>query len=126
MVVRGVVCGALAAIVLAAASSAVAAGDPVKGKAVFEQCLGCHALSGPSFAAPSLAGVVGRKAGTAPGFQYSQAMVAYGKVWDDQTLDPFLADPGKAVPGTSMPVGLDGAQDRADVIAYLKTLPAAR
>ena len=126
MRVRGVVCGTLAAALLASASGALAAGDAAKGRAAFEQCMGCHVLSGPSFAAPSLSGVVGRKAGTAAGFQYSKAMVAYGKVWDDQTLDPFLADPQKAVPGSSMPIGLDNAQDRADVIAYLKTVPAAR
>ncbi len=115
-----------AAFALAIASGASAAGDPVHGKAVFGRCSGCHALSGPSFAAPPLAGVMGRKAGGAPGFQYSKAMTAYGKVWDEPLLDAFLAAPATAVPGTSMPVGLDDAQDRADVIAYLKSVPAAR
>ena len=129
---REAIVGALRALTTAAvitaslASNALAAGDPAHGKAVFGICSGCHALSGPSFAAPPLGGVYGRKAGTAAGFQYSKAMVAYGKVWDEESLDPFLASPATAVPGTSMPVGLDAAQDRADVIAYLKSVPAAR
>ena len=117
---------AVIALVLLAVSAdaAMAAGDPVKGKTVFARCSGCHVLTGLSFAAPALAGVVGRKAGTAAGFGYSKAMIDSGIVWNDQTLDGYLADPSKTVPGTSMFVGLPDAQDRADVIAYLKTVPA--
>ncbi len=126
VMLRGLKVLALASLAgLVLAPSAFAEGDPLHGKTVFARCAGCHAISGPSFAAPALAGVVGRKAGSAPGFQYSKALVAYGKVWDDQALDAFIAAPTKAVPGTSMPIGLDGAQDRADVIAYLKSVPAA-
>jgi len=91
---------------------------------VFAQCTCCHNLTGPSFAAPALAGVVGRKAGTATGFRYSGAMTASGIFWNDQTLDSFLAAPTTAVSGTSMPIGLMDARDRADVIAYLETVPA--
>jgi cytochrome c2 len=118
---------AAAALVLAGAggSGALAAGDPVHGKAVFDQCTGCHVLSGPGFAAPALGGVVGRKAGTAPGFQYSDALTKSGIVWSEQSLDNFLTDPAKLVPGTTMYVGLDSAKDRADVIAYLKTVAGA-
>ena len=108
------------------ATTALAAGDPVKGKDVFATCAGCHVLSGPAFTAPPLAGVVGRKAGTAKGFDYSPAMAKAGITWTEQTLDAYLANPDKVVPGTAMFGGmLESAQDRADVIAYLKTVPAA-
>ena len=116
---------ALAAVATWASAQAPApAGDPVKGKAVFAQCMGCHVLTGMSFAGPPLAGVVGRKAGTAKGFEYSKPLIASGIVWNDQTLEGFLADPSKAVPGTAMFSNVPDARDRADVIAYLKTVPA--
>ena len=115
---------ALAAGTFASAQSAPPAGDPSKGKQVFAICTGCHVLAGPSFTAPALAGVVGRKAGTAPGFDYTKALSGSGLVWNAETLDRFLADPSKAVPGTAMFSNVPDAQDRADVIAYLKTVPA--
>ena len=115
---------ALAAGTWASAQGATPAGEPDKGKAVFAICAGCHVLSGPSFTAPALAGVVGRRAGTAPGFEYTQALIGSGLVWNAETLDRFLADPSKAVPGTAMFNSVPDAQDRADVIAYLKTVPA--
>ena len=117
--------GALVALAAATwAGAATPAGDAAKGKAVFTVCSGCHVLTGPSFAGPPLAGVVGRKAGTAKGFDYSKPLTASGIVWDDKSLDAFLSDPSKAVPGTAMFANLPHAQDRADVIAYLKTVPA--
>ena len=127
--VRTIVCGTLALMVAGAGTWAVAqaaapAGDPVKGKAVFAICSGCHVLTGASFAGPPLAGVVGRKAGTAKGFDYSKPLMASGIVWGDQSLDRFLSDPSTAVPGTAMFSTVPDAQDRADVIAYLKTVPA--
>jgi len=117
------------ALVLASASagSASAAGDPVKGKADFARCTGCHVLTGPGFAGPALAGVYGRKAGSAPGYDYSKALASSGLVWNDETLDAFLDAPTKVVPGAAMYSSVPDAQDRADLIAYLKTLspPAA-
>jgi cytochrome c len=72
---------------------------------------------------PGLKGVVGRKAGTQPDFTYSTAMAKSGLTWDDRTLDAFLADPRTALPGTAMAFpGVEDAKDRADLIAYLKTL----
>ena len=114
---------ALAAATLAA-GGAHAQGDAAKGKAVFDAvCSGCHAISGPSFAAPPLGGVVGRAAGTAPAYSgYTKALKSSGITWTDATLDAFLADPGKLVAGTAMPINVPSAADRADVIAYLKTL----
>src|SRR3954454_5595449 len=75
---------------------------------------------------PSLAGVVGRKAGTAPGFtRYSSALKASGVVWDAASLDAWLIDPAGFVPGNRMPFpGLPEAQARSDVIAYLAVHPA--
>ena len=122
----GQVSAGLAAALALFASPAFAAGDGAHGKSVFEeQCSGCHALSGPAVTAPSLAGVIGRKAGTAAGFSYSDAMAKSGVVWSEQSLDAFLTDPNKLISGTAMYGGmLADPKDRADVIAYLKSAPA--
>jgi cytochrome c len=72
---------------------------------------------------PRAAGVFGRKAGSAPGFTYSAAMKGSGLVWTDKTLDTYLADPKKDVPGTRMILaGIPSADDRSALIAYLRTL----
>lgn len=99
-------------------------GDAVKGKAVFARCAACHRVDPTATGGmgPNLAGVHGRRAGTLPGYAYSPAMKASGLKWDDATLSRYLAAPTKVVPGTKMmapPVG--DPQDRANVIAYLKT-----
>ncbi len=113
----------LAAFVMAAPARADATGDAVKGKAAFGACAMCHSVeTGKNGIGPSLFGVVGRAAGTAPGFKYSAAMTKAG-TWTPQTLDAFIAAPKTAVPGTTMPYGgLKDAQKRADLIAYLGTL----
>jgi len=104
--------------------SAQAGGDAEHGKALFGRCATCHATTAQNKVGPGLAGVFGRLAGTAPNFHYSKAMVGYAKRWDDQTLDSYLAAPAKVVPGTAMLVAVSGASDRADIIAYLKTIGA--
>lgn len=112
--------GALALGALSAAT-AFAQGDAGKGKDVFQdQCSGCHVLTGQGFTAPPLAGVYGRKAGTAS-FDYSDAMKKSAIVWDDASLSSFLSDPDKMVPGTAMMFSLSDAQQRDDVIAFLRT-----
>ncbi len=77
---------------------------------------------------PAQNGVVGSKAGTRPGYNYSAAMKEAGEkgiVWDEATLDKYLTDPKALVPGTKMVFpGLKNEKDRQDVIAYLKTQPA--
>ncbi len=99
-----------------------------RGKRVFGLCALCHsARKGVDLAGPSLFGVVGSKAASRrPSFPHSNAMKARGKAgltWDAQTLDRYLADPRKVVPGTNMPFrGLDRSADRKALIAYLKTL----
>jgi alcohol dehydrogenase (cytochrome c) len=106
---------------------ASAAGDAAAGKAVFaNQCSSCHTTEvGKNGFGPSLAGVLGRKAGSLAGFNFSPAMAQAGLTWDEKTLDLFLTSSTKEVPGTSMSVVLPNAMDRANVIAYLETLGRA-
>lgn len=120
---RIIALSALAALSLAAPAWADATGDAVKGKAAFGVCAMCHsAEAGKNGIGPSLFGVVGRTAGTAPGFKYSAAMTKAG-TWTPNKLDAFITAPKTAVPGTIMPfAGLKDAQKRADLIAYLGTL----
>lgn len=114
---------AITALWWATSSAPVLAdGDPVRGRTVFSQCSGCHTTTIKDNVGPHLAGVFGRTAGTVAGFSYSKAMAASGTVWNESTLDAFLAAPSNAIPGTSMPIALPRAEDRVDVIAYLKTL----
>lgn len=111
-------------LVLATAAPALAAGNPAKGKAVFARCAMCHATqAGVNRVGPSLAGVVGRKAGTAKGYAFSPAMKKYARVWNGASLSAYLAAPMKAVPGTKMAfAGVPNAAERADLIAYLQSL----
>lgn len=96
--------------------------DAEKGKSLFARCSACHSTTSQNKVGPGLAGVSGRPAGTAVGFKYSKALASSGITWTADQLDAFLAAPTKAVPGTSMPVGVPNANDRSDIIAYLKTL----
>ncbi|WAC49669.1 c-type cytochrome [Asticcacaulis sp. SL142] len=100
--------------------------DPVAaGQRVFLACKTCHSLEagGKDGAGPNLNGLFGKKAGTvSKGFNYSPALKAYGKVWDEATLDAYLQNPTKAVPGTKMVTRApaDPAR-RAALIQYLKS-----
>jgi glucose/arabinose dehydrogenase/cytochrome c2 len=105
------------------------AGNPVRGQAFFQvSCATCHSPTlGPDNTViikqgPSLVGVVGRRAGTLPQFNYTQAMQDSGWTWDRATLNRFLANPMVVLPGTLMPIPVFDPTDRADVIAYLSTL----
>lgn len=93
-----------------------------RGKLLFLRCASCHDLSAgaSSKIGPSLAGVVGRKAGALPGYAYSSALKEANLVWDEVTLDRWLTKPTLLVPGTAMAfVGLEQQPDRQAVIAYL-------
>lgn len=102
--------------------------DAAAGEKVFAKCKVCHnADTDKNKVGPSLMGVIGRTAGTHPGFAYSAAMTEAGKagtVWDEKTLAIYLHDPKAYVKGTKMAfVGLKTDQEIADVIAYLKQFP---
>lgn len=105
----------------AAASKDATAPDRIKaGEAVYGRCIACHSL-GYDRTGPRHCGLFGRRAGSASGFTYSDAMKQSKIVWNEKTLDRFLADPMKAMLGTSMGyAGVKDGQDRADLIAYLK------
>lgn len=115
----------MVAIVLASftlALPAQAGDDPARGGQVFRQrCAACHSVEpGKMGMGPNLSGVVGRAAGAAR-FAYSPAMKTAGGVWTDPRLDAFLRAPAATVRGNRMAFGgLSAAQDRADVIAFLK------
>ncbi len=105
-------------------SAASAAGDAAAGQKVFYKCAICHtSVAGKNGLGPSLFGVVGRHSASAPGYNYSDAMKAANKTWDEKTLDVWLTNPKALVPGTKMAFsGLPKAEDRENVIAYLATL----
>ena len=110
---------ALALAALAASACAHAAGDAAAGEAIYARCQACHALAYDR-TGPRHCGLVGRRAGSVPGFAYSDAMKRSGIVWSARTLDRFLANPTAAVPGTTMGyAGVTDAKERADLIAYL-------
>jgi len=108
------------ALALAAATAARAGGDPARGEQLYARCLACHALKYDRVG-PRHCGLLGRRAGSVPGFDYSAAMKQSGIVWTAKTLDPFLADPLRLVPGTTMTyAGVADPKERADLIAYLE------
>ncbi len=101
---------------------ASAAGDPKRGAQVFQACMACHSVkAGEHMTGPSLARVWNRKAGTAEGFlRYSDALRRADIVWNEATLDKWLASPEQFIGGTSMTFpGVRESRDRQDVIAYL-------
>jgi cytochrome c len=114
----------LAGAALLASMSASMAQDAAAGEKVFlAKCKICHMSpeNAKNLVGPSLAGVVGRKAGTVPDYHYSDANKNSGITWDEATLKVYLADPKAKVPGTKMVFpGLKSDDDIANVIAYLK------
>ncbi|BEP38740.1 c-type cytochrome (plasmid) [Variovorax sp. V59] len=109
-----------AAAALAAAAHAWASPDAVRGEQVYARCLACHALA-VDRVGPRHCGLFGRLAGSVPGFAYSEALKKSKIVWNDKTLDRFLAKPLAMVPGTAMTYdGVPDPAERADLIAYLR------
>ncbi len=109
---------------IAGVAGAHAAGDPDAGKQVFKKCHACHNVgeSARNAVGPELDGVVGRKAGTVEGYNYSDANKNSGITWDVDTLKVYLKDPKAKVPGTKMAFpGLSNEADIDNVIAYLST-----
>ena len=110
----------VASAVLFAATVAQAA-ENKKGAKVFRKCAACHTIEeGKNKVGPSLAGVIGREAGSLDGFRFSSAMAESGVVWSAATLDEFLAKPKKFIKGTRMSFsGLKKEEDRKNVIEYI-------
>jgi cytochrome c len=101
---------------------AFADGDAAKGEAIYKsRCGMCHSPD-RNRAGPQSGGVVGRTAGSLPDYTYSSALKASGIVWNEKTLDQWLTGPADLVPGTKMAIKVKDPQDRADVIAYLKSI----
>ena len=104
-------------------------GDLVRGAQAARTCMECHSFApGRHMTGPSLAGVWGRKAGTAAGFaRYSDALKRSGLVWDERHLDEWLTNPAAVVPGNAMDFpGIADARTRADLLAYLKAVSTGR
>ena len=116
---------ALGFSVLLLSGVAAQAGDATKGKSVFTRCAICHVATkdGGNGLGPNLFGVVGRKAGTAPGFNYSPAMKSSGITWTPDKLSAYITHPGAVVPANRMAfAGIGNPEQVADVVAYLSTL----
>lgn len=114
----------LAVSMIAAMPVVAQAADAEAGKTVFNKCKACHQIGATAKNAvgPNLTGVVGRAAGTVEGFNYSDAMKASGKTWDEATLKAYLTDPKAVVPGNKMVfMGIKDAADLDNLVEYIKT-----
>jgi len=106
--------------IAAAFLSTAKAADSARGAVLYEsKCGGCHALDENRYG-PAHRGVFGRKAGSAAGYAYSSAVASSGVVWSAETLERWLSDPEKLIPGQKMNVSVPSQQDRLDLIAYLQ------
>lgn len=102
-----------------------ARGDATRGARLYEaRCGGCHSPDDNRIG-PLHRGVLGRRAGSVPGFRYTPALTGSQVVWTEATLDAWLADPERTIPGQGMGFRVDVGQDRADLIAYLRVLSKA-
>ena len=112
----------LLATLPAFAGQALADGDAVKGKKVFNKCKACHFVDKEKKKlGPHLVGLFGRTAGMVEGFKYSTAMKDSGIVWSKETLESFIAKPKSAVPGTKMAFsGIKKESQLEDLLAYLE------
>ncbi|HCF25020.1 MULTISPECIES: c-type cytochrome [unclassified Novosphingobium] len=110
----------------AAPEAAAVVGDAAKGQKSFAKCAACHNATpgGPNGIGPNLAGVMGEGVAQGRGgYAFSDALKAKGGKWDEATMDAWLTDPAKFAPGTKMSfAGLSDAQERANIIAYLKSV----
>ncbi|KAJ8979773.1 hypothetical protein NQ317_015252 [Molorchus minor] len=101
-------------------------GDAEKGKKLFQKlCAQCHSIDkgGKSKTGPNLHGIFGKKAGQILGFNFSDALKMMGITWNDDTLNLYLEDPKKLIPGTKKNfAGVKNKEDRKDIIAFLKEM----
>lgn len=111
-----------AAIALVLHGASWASGNATAGQLLYEQkCAGCHAADA-NRVGPAHRGVFGRKAGSVPDFEYSSALKKSEVIWNEQTLQAWLADPEKLIAGQAMYFKVTSALSRQDIIAYLATL----
>ncbi len=104
------------------AQAPLTSGNVALGQAVYEaKCSACHSVNDHRVG-PRHAGVLGRKAGSVVGYDYSPALAGSRVVWTPTTLKKWLTDPEQLIPGQRMGYRLGLAQERADVVAYLATL----
>jgi cytochrome c len=103
----------------------LASADAAAGESVFKKCTACHKLDGSDGVGPHLNGIVGKAKGATAGFGYSEAMLAVAsESWTPENLNGFLENPKKYLPGTKMAfAGLPKIEDRANLVAYLTTVP---
>jgi cytochrome c len=105
------------------------AGDPARGERIFQYCYSCHSVvpGETNLQGPNLAGIIGRPIAAQEGFDYSPAMRSFAareSAWSEALLDRFTAEPEAVVPKTSMQFhGIDDPAERADLIAYLRSIP---
>jgi cytochrome c len=113
----------IAAVLMVAVLAGLSRAEaPVRGKELFERrCGGCHSLDRDK-EGPRLRGVYGRKTGSAPSFTYSTALKNSRLTWDAESLDKWLTDPEQFIPDSDMAFRLEKADERRDIIAYLKGL----
>lgn len=113
--------GTIILLAYALPAQAQSSGDAQRGAQVFIQCKVCHSLeAGKNIIGPSLHGLLGRKAGSVPGYAYSPAMKNANVSWDDDTLSKYLADPKAFIPGDKMAfVGIKDPSKLGDLLAYL-------
>lgn len=110
------------ALAVFAMQTAAAEGSAQRGEQIYQQkCKACHSVDDNS-TGPRHRGVFGRRAGTVSDYRYSLALEDQDFIWNDETLDAWLADPSAVVAGNLMGMSIQSSQQRQDIIAYLKTL----
>jgi len=121
MKLSNILSGAVALFPLALAAQAQGVGDAQRGAQVFAQCKVCHSLeAGKNMVGPSLHGLIGRRAGTVPGYAYSPAMKNANVTWNEDALSQYLSNPKAFIPGDKMPfAGIKDPSKLGDLLAYL-------
>jgi len=108
------------AMLMGFSGAAAAAGDTIRGQELYQSmCMSCHSID-YNGVGPAHKGLFGRKAGSHADYLYSPAVKSSSIVWSDKTLDKWLTNPEKLIPGQKMGFSVPDAKDRADLIAYLK------
>jgi len=121
MRLSGILSGAVVLLSLALTAQAQGVGDAQRGAQVFDRCKVGHSLEpGKNMLGPRLHGLIGRKAGTVPGYAYSPAMKNVNVIWNADTLSKYLSDPKAFVPGDKLAfVGINDPTKLGDLLAYL-------